>query len=277
MNEMPISEDDVAFFRTHGWWVSPPMLSDEVLDDLQFGIERYLAGERDWLLPINLSNLADTTAVVSQSDYLSLQIREFRQVIEQKPIAATAARLVGTGSIRLFHDQLVTKPPYDAAKGPATVGWHTDKAYWSSCSSANMVTAWIPLEDVPEEKGPLAVWDASHRWPGVEELHSFAVTDLSSIEERFQSRGLKPEIVILPMKRRQVSFHHCRLVHGGFANRTNSPRFGYAIHMQDAENHYLGSTTDGSQRGHINDLLCRRTPAGDPDYQDEEFFPILWP
>ena len=277
MSEPSLGTSDIEFFQTHGWWVSPPMLDDALLDDLQFGVERYLTGERDWLLPINLSELGDDDATpVRQTDYLSMQIKEFRQVVEHKSLASIAARLIGTTSIRLFHDQLVTKPPYDPSK-PANVGWHTDKAYWTSCSSENMITAWLPLQDVPKEKGPLAVWDGSHRWPGVEALHSFALTNLHSIEERFRSSGLEPKIKVLPMKRGQVSFHHCRLVHGGFANLTNNSRYGYAIHMQDAENRYVGPALTGRHRGHVNDLMCRRTPEGYPDYEDPDFFPTLWP
>jgi ectoine hydroxylase-related dioxygenase (phytanoyl-CoA dioxygenase family) len=274
MNETVLDAQDIEFFRVHGWWLSPPILSDEVLEDLKFGIERYFAGERDWLLPVSLGELGGDATPVRQTDYLSLQIKEFRQAIEQKSVASIAAQLAETASVRLFHDQLVTKPPYDPSKA-ATVGWHTDRAYWRTCSSKNMITAWIPLDDVPEERGPLAVWDGSHRWPGVEDLHSFGVTDLGSIEDRFRALGLPPDIVVLPMRRGQVSFHHCRLVHGGFANRTANPRYGYAVHMQDAENRF--DQVSGEHRGHINDLMCRRTPDGFPDYEDPDFFPQLWP
>jgi hypothetical protein len=276
MIKVHVNEDDVCFFRAHGWWLSPLILDDAFLDNFEFGIERHLTGERDWLLPICLGNKSDGPGEVRQEDYLSMQIREFRRIIEYKPIAAIAARLIGTPSIRLFHDQLVTKPPYDPTTN-ARVGWHTDKAYWTTCSSNNMVSAWIPIDDVPEEKGPLAIWDASHLWPGVDELHSFTVTDLESIEDRFRTRGLEPVIVTLPMRRGQVSFHHCRLVHGGYANRTNKPRYGYAIHMQDSDNRFLAPVNTESRHGHINDLMCRRTPQGDPDYSDPDIFPILWP
>lgn len=268
------SAQDIQFFGAHGWWVSPRILADDVLDDLRFGIERYFAGERDWQLPIRLDELGEATPV-RQTDYLSLQIKEFREIIQHKSISGMAARLMGTESVRLFHDQLVTKPPYSPSR-KAVVGWHADKAYWTSCSSENMVTAWIPLEDVPEESGPLAVWDGSHRWPGVETLHNFAETDLRSIEEGYRQLGFEPNIVVLPMQRGQVSFHHCRLIHGGFANRTDSPRYGYAIHMQDSSNEYVDPAS-APHRGHINDLLCRRTGAGLPDYRDPDVFPLLWP
>ncbi len=276
MTHAHVGEDDVQFFREHGWWLSPPFLDDNVLEDLELGVGRYYAGERDWMLPINLGDSTDHTTPVHQADYLSLQIKEFRRVIEDKAVAEIATRLAGTASVRLFHDQLVTKPPYNPMV-PANVGWHTDKAYWTTCSSASMITAWIPISDVPDERGPLAVWDASHLWPGVEDLHSFTAVDLGSIEDRFRARGLEPKILTLPMRRGQVSFHHCRLVHGGFANRAATPRYGYAIHMQDAQNRYRRPPEGAGRTGHINDLMCRRTADGHPDYSDPDIFPTLWP
>lgn len=269
-----VTDADIAFYHQHGWWLSPPFLSDQALETLKFGVQRYLAGERDWALPVNLGD-DESTAVVRQTDYLSLQIEEFREIAHEPVIARIAAQLAGTAAVRLFHDQLVTKPPFDPGR-KAVVGWHTDRAYWQTCTSTNMLTAWIPLDDVPESKGPLAVWDGSHCWPEVESLHSFDHDDLSAIEETFRRKGLAPQIVFLPMQRGQVSFHHCRLVHGGLENRSTEPRYGYAIHMQDGDNRY-GPSASASRRGHVNDLLCRRGPDGNPDYADADIFPQLWP
>jgi Phytanoyl-CoA dioxygenase (PhyH) len=270
-----VTDEDVAFYREHGWWVSPPFLAEDLLDTLKFGVQRYLAGERDWALPVNLGDGEAAAAPVRQTDYLSLQIEEFRRAVHDQAIPKIATRLAGTTAVRLFHDQLVTKPPFDAER-KAVVGWHTDRAYWQTCTSSNMLTAWIPLDDVPEAKGPLAVWDGSHHWPDVETLHSFDRHDLGSIEDMFLHKGLTPDIIFLPMKRGQVSFHHCRLVHGGLENRSDEPRYGYAIHMQDAENRY-GPTLSTGRRGHVNDLLCRRGADGNPDYSDPDIFPRLWP
>jgi ectoine hydroxylase-related dioxygenase (phytanoyl-CoA dioxygenase family) len=268
--------EDVKFYRRHGWWLSPAFLEDDVLDDLRFGIERYLAGERDWALPIKIATDGETKRV-RQADYLSLQIEELQHVVRTPQIAAIAAALAETSAVRLFHDQLVIKPP-QAQGASSIVGWHSDKAYWRSCSSANMITAWIPLDDVPIEKGPLAVWDGSHTWPDVDALHTFAADNLDDLERTFRNRGRVPQITLLPMQRGQVSFHHCRLVHGGYANTTLTPRYGYTIHLQDADNRFaLSARQGGGYAAHINDLLCRRTEAGNPDYADPDICPQLWP
>ncbi|WP_318523789.1 phytanoyl-CoA dioxygenase family protein [Edaphobacter sp.] len=252
------------------------MLDDAIMDILELAVDRYVAGERDWLLPINLGDDGQGLNVVRQADYLSMQIKEFRSVVVHAAISSIAAQSASSPTIRLFHDQLVTKPPYTPTSD-TRVGWHTDRAYWTTCSSKEMISAWVPVHDVSEEMGPLAVWDRSHLWPGVERLHNFVVTDLESIEAQFRAQGLEPEITTLPMRRGQVSFHHCRLVHGGYANRSKMPRYAYTIHMQDADNRYSLPTTTAGKQGHINDLLCRRTTNGLPDYSDPDVFPVLWP
>ena len=266
---------DIAFFREHGWWVSPPILAEDLLTELRIGVDRYLAGERDWALPENLGAAPDE-APVAQIDYLSLQLKEFHRVVRSPQIGAIAAALADTDSVRLFHDQLVIKWPRPRDR-EGVVGWHTDKAYWQSCSSSNMLTAWIPLEDVPKEAGPLAVWDGSHKWQHVEHLHTFDCDDLAALEQPFRDLGLEPDIRLLEIRKRELSFHHCRLVHGSHANRTGTPRCAYAIHLQDADNRFWSTSTSGRRPGHINDLLCRKTPMGMPDYEDPDICPRLWP
>ncbi|MEO7864141.1 MAG: phytanoyl-CoA dioxygenase, partial [Nitrospirales bacterium] len=45
------SDQDVVFYREHGWYRSPRILPDELLDRAYAGIQRHFSGERDWTLP----------------------------------------------------------------------------------------------------------------------------------------------------------------------------------------------------------------------------------
>ncbi|WP_413207921.1 phytanoyl-CoA dioxygenase family protein [Rhodospirillum sp. A1_3_36] len=271
------SEADILFYEAHGWWLAPPFLSDSLIDTLRYGVDRLLAGEVDQPLAVDIGDGLRPEGI-TQIDYVSLRIQEFMEVMVESPVGRIAAALARTPSVRLFHDQLVVKPPLGSTRSSdrtGRVGWHTDKAYWTTCRSNDMITAWIPLEDVTEENGTLAVWDGSHRWPEVERLHTFGDGDLEAVERAYRDRGLLPEIRLLPMGRGQVSFHHCRLVHGGYANRTDQPRVAYAIHMQDEANRFVRDRA--GRGGHVNDLLCARTPEDLPDYTDPAVFPQLWP
>lgn len=278
--EILVTSDDVDAYREHGWWVSESVLSNQALDDLTYAVERYASGERDRALPQPIlpqwSDSADGS--VRQADYLSLQMDEVMDFVRQPVLPRIAAALSGATEIRLFHDQLIRKEGVAIDRSPSAVGWHTDRAYWRSCTSTDMLTAWIPLEDTPEETGPLAVWDGSHLWPDTDDMHTFEESDLGVFEDRFRARGLQPRIRLLPMRRGQVSFHHCQLVHGSYPNRTHRPRLAFAIHYQDGSNsHAIAEGAQDSSFVHLNDMLCRTRRDGTPDYKDPEICPLLWP
>jgi ectoine hydroxylase-related dioxygenase (phytanoyl-CoA dioxygenase family) len=279
-DDVRLSPEDVSFFDRHGWWVSKPILTTVELDDLAYAFERYATGERDRALPSAILPQWSGSPGhgVRQGDYLSLQLDEVMDFVRKPLLPRLAAGLSGADQIRLFHDQLVWKDPQSSGASVTSVGWHTDRAYWRSCTSVRMLTAWIPLQDTNEEMGPLAVWDGSHRWADVDDLHTFDKPDLAAAEARFRELGHHVEVRTLPMKRGQVSFHHCRLVHGSYPNRSNKPRLGFAIHYQDGTNEHTPTHFEaGGRNVHLNDMLCRVTVAGLPDYADPEICPVLWP
>jgi ectoine hydroxylase-related dioxygenase (phytanoyl-CoA dioxygenase family) len=215
--------------------------------------------------------------VLRQNDYVSLQVEELRRLVHHPLLAATAARLARTGEIRLFHDQLILKPP-QARPSDTAVGWHTDIAYWKTCSSRNLITAWVPFQPVTEDMGPMLVLDGSHRWEGNDRLEFFHESALDEIAERIRSNGATMEPVPMLLERGQVSFHHCRAIHGSRPNTSDRDRAALAIHLQDEANRYLPATdADGKRLSHLNDFLCRKDSDGNPDYRDGEVCPVLWP
>ena len=275
-----LSEEDIIFFEDHGWWLSDRVISDSQLADLEYAFARYEAGEidRDLVEPI-LPHWSQTEGSnVKQADYLSLKLDGVFNFVNDPMLPGIAAQLARTDSIRLFHDQLICKLPASEERPHTSVGWHTDRAYWKTCTSEKMLTAWIPMHDVSLEQGPLAVWDQSHKWPGGKALHSFDDSDHERQEAIALADGYQPEVRVLEMKRGQVSFHHCRLVHGSYSNTSSKPRLGFAVHYQDHDNQRVSNGgTVASDAFHLNDVLCRTDPLGIPDYGDPEVCPTLWP
>jgi len=143
-------EEDVAFYEEHGYYVTPKALPDDVIDAAIRGAERHWAGERDWRLPVS-GGFGDWKPgdgdTIRNSEYTALQNREIRALVQHAIIGAIAGRLTRSSEIRLWDDQLVLKPPSAGPGGPV-VGWHTDRAYWMTCTSEDMLTAWIPLHYV---------------------------------------------------------------------------------------------------------------------------------
>ncbi len=273
------SDDDISFYQEHGWWISPVLLDEQELEDATFGAERYYAGERDAPLLVDLHTdwKPEDGNVLRQNDYVSRQIDEFRDLLHNPLIAATAARLSGADSLRLFHDQLIYKPP-SAPAAHNTVGWHADKAYWQTCTSERMLTAWIPLQESTEELGTLVVLDGSHRWSAGLGLRTFHNPDLAALEELIIASGHPIERVPLVMAPGQASFHHCLTIHGSYPNVSDRPRLAFAVHLQDGDNTYQEALQpDGKPVIHINDILCGKDAAGKPSYADPEICPEVWP
>jgi Phytanoyl-CoA dioxygenase (PhyH) len=267
--------DDIAGYREDGFWISPVIVPDAVLDAAERGMRRFYAGERDADVP-ELAEMGGWTRGpgLRKNDYASLVVRELAELVSYPAIAACAARLSGASSIRLWHDQLLYKP-VDVPGRTANVGWHTDRQYWLSCTSDEMLTAWVAFHDVDEASGSVSFLEGSHRW-GVEGLDFFS-QDLDLLADRITAQGFGVRVRPTTMRRGQVSFHHCRTVHGSGPNRGSAPRRSLAIHLQPGDNtwrRHVGS--DGQPVRHGNDRLVRQV-NGVPDYADPRICPQLWP
>jgi ectoine hydroxylase-related dioxygenase (phytanoyl-CoA dioxygenase family) len=274
------SEADVAFYEAHGWYISPKVIPDEVLDAALAGSDRFYQGDKDASLPIRsgYSNWTpDDGNTIRNNEFVSLQQQELQQLALQPVIGAIAARLARTSEIRLLDDQLVYKPPQIETPETTIVGWHADRAYWATCSSHQLLTAWIPFHDCDEARGPLVVLDGSHRWQGMQDARFFNHQNLERIEDQFRQQGYPIVRVPMTLNKGQVSFHHCWTIHGSYPNRSAAVRLAMAVHLQDRANRYQPFTNAEGKSIHIFDeQLCRTLPTGEPDFADPAVFPVLW-
>jgi len=269
---------DLAFYHEHGWFVTPEILPEEVLRRAEAGIKSYYEGFRDHNLPDWATRFdwkPEHGNILRLNNYLSLQMDSVRDLISYPLIGCTAAFLTQSPAIRLYKDSAIVKPSSSGNVG-TKVGWHTDRSYWMMCTSDNMLTAWIPFQDSDASNGAIAVIEKSHNWPITHNLRTFNNQDMITIEERF---ALESEVSkrVLNVRRGQVSFHNCRLLHGSMENKSKKERTVLAVHLQPDENRYrLFSDDNGKLLSHLNDYLCKKCPDGTPDYCDQEIFPELW-
>ena len=273
------SDDDVKFYREHGFYLSKKIYSDEQIEMALRGADRYYKGERDQLVKAQdrfvIGWMPEQGDVLRKNDYSSFQNRELFQFVRNPLVGAIAARLSGSPTIRLWHDQLLWKP-IDQPDKKANVGWHTDRGYWKTCTSTNLITAWVPFHDCDEAMGTITMIDGSHKWPDNTEKLDFFSSDLEGLEKNFNTGG--NPIIKTPanLKKGCVSFHHCLTIHGSGPNRSTRPRRSIAIHMQDETNRWQEyRRRDGSLAMHWNDRLCRKVD-GKPDYTDPNVCPVLW-
>ena len=276
--ELLPTEEDVAFFQEHGWFITKKVFSDKLIDKIYEVSQEFYEGIKDANLPYKdgYGNWQkEDGGTIRNNEHISLQKKAFCQLTLNPIIGAIAAKITKTLTIRLFQDQLVSKEPFAQSFG-GKVGWHTDKSYVSNSTSNKLLAAWIPLHDVTEEQGPLVVVDRSHKWTGNEHMRSFNQDNHDEIEAEYAKAGREFKKIPIVLKKGQISFHHGLLVHGSYPNCSHMLRRAMVMHLQDADNRYQEFWNNGKQIHHFLDRLCRKQPNGLPDYTDPAIFPILW-
>ena len=137
-------------------------------------------------------------------------------------LGAIAAALLQVKGIRLYHDQALFKEP-----GGGFTPWHADQHYWP-LSNDNSITAWIPLQDVPLEMGPLTFCRGSQR---IHQNRHLAISDESEVQI---GQSLKDYPVdVFPFKLGDVSFHRGWTFHRAGPNETQEMRGVMTVIMME--------------------------------------------
>ncbi|ABP54935.1 phytanoyl-CoA dioxygenase family protein [Salinispora tropica] len=282
------SDEDVAFYAEHGWYLSKKLFTDDEVDALAAATDRYYAGERHRRLPVRPPKLAywepAKGAVQRHNDYVHHEHDGLGALLRKRLIGAVAARLAQADEIRIFQSTLIFKPPIDGEPSNI-VPWHFDKHYWASSSSERMLTAFIPFHDCGEELGTIVMVDGSHRWAevGADDtvVRHFADRDRNQLDDMLARNAghNNAEVRKIPMviPKGHMSFHHCRTYHGSGANVSGRPRQAISLHLQDGDNSWRAyPLSTGENAAYNHDVLVRRTDDGRPDYADPEYCPVIW-
>lgn len=267
---------EVEAYRRDGYYVSRRIYTDAEIDAAIAAQEGLYQSKQD--TPFKLPYPWDPAAgnVLRKTDYSCFALNAILHLVKKPLLGAIAARLSGADQIRLWHDQLLYKPGTDKSQGNVNVGWHTDRGYWMSASSDNMLTAWVPFQDSGQANGTITMIRGSHRWPLSEGLNFFD-GDLDKMEKNFNTGGNPVVKVPMEIPKGCASFHHCLLIHGSGPNLTPHPRRSVAIHMQPGDNHFqVWKDKDGNQAAHDNDRFVRKA-GGLPDYADPAVCLRLYP
>lgn len=149
-----------------------------------------------------------------------------KQFVFGKRLAKIAADLLQVKRVRLYHDQSL----YKEAGGGLTPT-HADQFYWP-LSSDRTVTAWIPLQAVPKDMGPLGFYKGSHYEDFGRDLE---ISDESEaqITTTMEQRGF--EFDAGPFNLGEVSFHSGWTFHRAGPNLSATPRSVMTMIYMDAD------------------------------------------
>jgi ectoine hydroxylase-related dioxygenase (phytanoyl-CoA dioxygenase family) len=282
------TDEDIAFYQEHGWYITKKIFSDEQIDAATEAADQFYDGHRDGEAPVPLKPFLDWKPEYGQdrvrmNDHIVFQSKIIRELALAPIVGAIGALLAQTVETRLFNSSMAYKPAGLGA-GAGKVGWHTDKAYWQTCSSNKMLTGWIPLHDCTVDVGPVSFIDGSHVWPPDSDSaatlrmgKTFVAPDFDALQSELENLGHPFSIVPAVMPKGHMSFHHCDLFHGSLENTSPAPRRNLIVHMQDYGNHYVPAQDNEGYPIHYNsDAGARPLSNGDPDYSDPRLFPTIW-
>lgn len=86
------------------------------------------------------------------------RIPDYRRFVFESPAAAVARQLMGSRTVRFFHEHVLIKEPGTRELTP----WHHDQPYYC-VDGTQTVSLWMPLDPVPRDVCPEFV-AGSHRW-----------------------------------------------------------------------------------------------------------------
>jgi ectoine hydroxylase-related dioxygenase (phytanoyl-CoA dioxygenase family) len=233
------SLDDATIrqFRENGFIRLPNVLSPKTLAQFVPDINR-VVDENNRLkdVPFEKRTLYDQAFVQVMNIWTRNQ--NVRKLAFSKRLARIAAELMGTRGVRMWHDQALYKEP-----AGGFTPWHVDQHYWPM-SGPNSITAWIPLQPVPIEMGPLCFGRGSHRKRVGRDLEISAESEL---QIRDAVRKAKIDEVQEPFDLGDVSFHLGWTLHRAGPNQTTAPRRVFTIIYTDIDMRLAAPTNKNQQ------------------------------
>jgi ectoine hydroxylase-related dioxygenase (phytanoyl-CoA dioxygenase family) len=257
----PLTHEQIARYRDNGFIKLKQVLSPETLTHYGREITR---------LTIELNTQHKPLEERSTYDKAFLQVMNLwehsplvgRFVMGQR-LARIAAELMEVGGVRLYHDQSLYKEP-----GGGITPAHADQYYWP-LQTDRTVTAWIPLQAVPQEMGPLGFYARSQCEAFGRDL---GISDESEaqISANMNQHGLAFEVGAFDLG--EVSFHSGWTFHKAGANRSAMPRSVMTVIYMDAAMKLMPAMN--AVQANDRDQWCPGTRPG--QLIDTRKNPLIW-
>jgi ectoine hydroxylase-related dioxygenase (phytanoyl-CoA dioxygenase family) len=224
-----VSDEQVEFFREHGYVAFDRITTDEELDWLRDVFDELFATDSTTYFDVMRPLGSSGPPVFPQTLFPEVHHPELRDSTYVANARHIAARLLDEPEDRLTNwGHMLDKPPGRGHQAP----WHQDEAYWEPELQYHAVGAWMPLDDTDVDNGCLWFLPGSHLGGVLPHQHLGGDPRVHGLElvEAVDTSDAVP----VPMRAGGVSFHHPRTLHFSRPNTTDRPRRAYANEFQTA-------------------------------------------
>lgn len=220
----PITSEQIGFFRANGFVRLKRVFSPDELAHYGLEFTRLTFERSSQRKPLEERSTYGKAFV--QITNLWEQSETARAFVFSKRLARIAAELLDVSGVRLYHDQSLCKE-----QGGGFTPAHADQYYWPLASD-RCVTAWVPLQAVPAEMGPIGFYAESQRAAFGRDL---PISDESEalITAQMERHGFP--LIDEPFELGEVSFHRGWTFHRAGSNRTSQPRAVMTIIYMDQD------------------------------------------
>lgn len=242
-----ITQEQIEFFSENGYLRYGRVLDMAEVDELRAALDHVIAVESaggddsepefkyGHRRPHDDNSTAQRPRVITQ--YINMWKREpaYERLMRHPVIAGVAAALLQTPQVRLWHDQVISKPPGDNGH----FRFHQDFYLWP-LGDPRILSCWLALDDATPENGCMHVAPRSHSDPrfGLDayaaelELRAAAEANGQEVEESArQKMAHEPASIGIPveLKAGECMFHHCLNFHATPANVTDRQRRAHVM------------------------------------------------
>lgn len=232
---LTLNEADCAAFERDGYLVLRGVLSPQELDAVETVFMRFIRGEvpgmgRDlcdmsgrYDKPFDAFSIIN--AMLPSFYDPSFAANRFRQLAQ-----SIAEQLIGDDAT-YDYDQFLAKKP---SKQDAVFAMHQDLGYWpTGTPDTRTTTCSLALDDADAGNGCLAVVPGSHRERALRPHRPVFASASGETREAGHALAVElretDEVVLLPVKRGDVTVHNERIIHGSGGNTSERWRRTYVL------------------------------------------------
>jgi len=225
-----LSDAQLRQYRETGFLVIENVLSEEDLERLRVGIDRFIDGSRQVICHDDVYDLEEDHTPenphvrrVKDPDFHD---NAFQALIHHPRIVAVMEGLIGPG-VRYDKSKLNMK----SGGGGSPVEWHQDWAFYPHTND-DLCAVGVMIDDMTMDNGPLLVVPGSHRGPVYDHHYEGyfcgAVTDPAAT-------GIYAAAEPLLGCAGAITVHHVRALHGSAPNVSDQPRRLLLMQMRAAD------------------------------------------